>query len=324
MSGDMSGDRAPRRNAVEREIFLRSMALGRPPSRDNRQMGEAMREEFFPAGTVIYRVGDPSDEIYFVVRGTISLTKEGTVTRNLDARSVVGILDAIRERPHDRTATALTDVEALVLRDEDRLEMLEDSFEYTRDIILFSLIGLHELMLELPDMGLAEPGESSPPVEPPEPDPLPMIERVLTLRDAPAFGRASIQPLVSLAQLATEVRVRAGEMLFRAGEVTGVFFVVARGCVELERSDPPGLARFGPAAIVGGIPALGDAERIYSARAVGDSVLLCFRESDFFDVLEDHFELARSVLAFIADQRVAIVDEIERRKAQLGASVTPR
>jgi CRP-like cAMP-binding protein len=309
----MSGEPAPRRNAVEREIFLRSMALGRPPSRDNRQMGEAMREVFFPAGTVIYRAGDPSDDIYFVVHGTISLTREGTVTRNLDARSVVGILDAIRERPHDRTATALTDVEALVLRDEDRLEMLEDSFEYTREIIMFSLIGLHELMLELPDMGFAEPAETG---SLPEPDALPMIERVLTLRDVQAFGRASIQPLVSLAQLATEIRVRAGETLFAAGEVTGVFFVVARGCIELERSAPPGSARFGPAAIVGGIPALGDAERIYSARAVQGSVLLCFRESDFFDVLEDHFELARSVLAFIADQRVAIVDEIERRKAQ--------
>jgi CRP-like cAMP-binding protein len=310
----MSADPALRKNAVEREIFLRSMALGRPPSRDNRQMGEAMREVFFSAGTVIYRDGDPSDEIYFVVRGTITLAKEGTATRNLGARSVVGVLDAISERPHDRTATALTDVEALVLRDEDRLEMLEDSFEYTREVIMFSLVGLHELMLELPDMGLAEPGESG---TLPEPDALPMIERVLTLRDAPAFGRASIQALVSLAQVATEIRVRAGETLFRAGEVTGVFFVVARGCIELERSAPPGGARFGPAAIVGGIPALGDAERMYSARAVRDSVLLCFRESDFFDIMEDHFELARSVLAFIADQHVAIVDEIERRADDL-------
>jgi CRP-like cAMP-binding protein len=315
----MSNEPAPRRNAVEREIFLRSMALGRPPSRDNRRMGEAMREVFFPAGAVIYRAGDPSDDIYFVVRGTISLTREGTVTRNLDARSVVGILDAIRERAHDRTATALTDVEALVLRDEDRLEMLEDSFEYTREVIMFSLNDLHQLMLELPDMGFGEPGESGPL---PEPDQLPMIERVLTLREIQAFGRASIQPLVSLARLATEIRVRAGQTLFRVGEVSGVFFVVARGCVELERSAPPGSARFGPAAIVGGIPALGDAERIYSARAAEDSVLLCLRESDFFDVMEDHFELARSVLAFIADQRVAVVDEIARRKAQ-GSLVAP-
>jgi CRP-like cAMP-binding protein len=309
----MSEDRTPRRNPVEREIFLRSMALGRPPSRDNRQMGEAMREVFFPAGTVIYQAGDPSDDIYFVLRGTINLAKEGSASRNLDERSVVGILDAIRERPHDRTATALTDVEALVLRDEDRLELLEDSFEYARETILFSLTGLQELMLELPDMGFAEPGQSGPL---PEPDALPMIERVLTLRDVEAFGRASIQALVSLAQLATQTRVPAGETLFRAGEVTGVFFVVARGCIELERSAPPGRARFGPAAIVGGIPALGDAERIYSARAVQSSVLLCFRESDFFDIMEDHFDLARSVLAFIADQRVAMVDEIERRKAQ--------
>ena len=62
-----------------------------------------------------------------------------------------------------------------LLRDEDRLEMLEDSFEYARETILFSLIGLHELMLELPDMGFAEPAESGPL---PEPDALPIMLQV--------------------------------------------------------------------------------------------------------------------------------------------------
>jgi CRP-like cAMP-binding protein len=307
----MRAEPTDRRNAVEREIFLRSMALGRPPSRDNMHLGDNMAEVFFEAGSLIYEVGSAADEIYFIVRGTVELSKEGLPARTLGPRSVVGILNAIQEVPHDRTATAVSDVEALVLRNEDRLDMMEDDFEYTRGVILFTAANLQELTLELPNGGFEEPADPGPP---PEAGALPLIERVLTLRDVAAFHAASIETLVSLAKAGDEIRVGAGETLFRAGEISGAFFVVARGVLELQRSSPPGDARFGPASIAGGIPALGDVERLYSARALHDCVLLRFREVDFFDLMEDHFELARSVLSYIAAQRVRVVDQIEERK----------
>jgi CRP-like cAMP-binding protein len=310
----MRADPADRRNAVERELFLRSMALGRPPSRDNVQLGDNMAEVFFEAGSVIYEAGSAADDIYFIVRGTVQLSRDGLDPRQLGPRSVVGILNAIQEIPHDRTAVAFSDVEAMVLRNDDRLDMMEDDFEYTRGVILFTAANLQELTLELPNGGFQEPADPGPA---PEADPLPLIERVLTLRDVAAFQAASIETLVSLAKVADEIRVAAGSDLFRAGEISGAFFVVARGMLELERHNPPGRARFGPASIAGGIPALGDVERIYTARALHDCVLLRFREADFFDVMEDHFELARSVLAYIASQRVLVGDQIEHRKLAL-------
>jgi CRP-like cAMP-binding protein len=309
----MSVDQDDPRTAIEREIFVRSMAMGRPPSRDNTLLGDAMQEVTIEAGQALYREGAPSDYIYFVIRGMVELQREGFAPRRMTDRSIVGILDASQERPYERTAMAVTDVEALVLRNDDRLDMLEDSFEYTREIILATAASLQQLSLELPSGGFSEPDTQGPA---PEREALPVIERVLTLREVAAFDRASIQALVSLAAVADEIRVGQGDSLFRAGEVTGVFYVVARGLIELVRTAPPGSARFGPASIVGGIPALGDAERVYAGRALRDSVLLRIREVDFFDVLEDHFDLARSVLAFIASERVKVVDEIERRKGQ--------
>jgi CRP-like cAMP-binding protein len=83
----------------------------------------------------------------------------------------------------------------------------------------------------------------------------------------------------------------------------------------LARHTPRLVARFGPASVVGGSAALGDAERFYTARALSDSVLLRIREEDFFDVMEDHFDLARSVLAFMAEQRDHVTREIGRRKS---------
>lgn len=307
----MKAERPEPRMAVEREIFLRSMALGRPAGRDNGRLGDSMREVFFEAGRTLYEAGDPSDEIFFIVRGVVEARKPGAPPRRFDARSVVGVLDATREVPHDRSAVAVTDVEALLLRNEDRLDALEDSFEYTREIILFTAESLHELTLRSPTLGAAEPQPQALENEA-LPDPLPLIERVLTLREVAVFAKASLQTLISLAPVAHEVRVPAGATLFRAGEVHAVFYVVARGCIELTRETPPGRARFGPATMVGGAPALGDAERIYTAQAVTDSVLLCFREGDFFDVLEDHFDLTRSVLACIASERIRLVEELER------------
>jgi CRP-like cAMP-binding protein len=294
---------------IEREIFLRSMSLGRFTG--TRQLGRAMHDVFFEAGSVIYKEGSPADDLYFVVRGTVALTKPGEPPWEFGPRSVVGIIDADQNRPHRRTAVALTDVEALKLSSEDRLEVLEDNFEQARSLILFTSDAVHQLALTLPSGGFSEPEPTEQEIEPEE---LPLVERVLTLRDVPAFRKASIQALVSLAPVAEESRVRAGETLFRVGEVTGVFYVVARGMVELERQAPRISARFGPASIVGGSAAFGDVERSYAARAIQDSVLLRIPEEDFFDVMEDHFDLARSVFAYIAAEREAVMEAITLRK----------
>jgi CRP-like cAMP-binding protein len=85
--------------------------------------------------------------------------------------------------------------------------------------------------------------------------------------------------------------------------------------IELTRTEPRGKARFGAASVVGGSGAFGDIERLYTARAQRDSVLLRIREEDFFDVMEDHFDLARSVMGYMAAEREQVMDQLERRKS---------
>jgi CRP-like cAMP-binding protein len=307
----MPPDAREPRSAVEREIFLRTMAVGSPTSPTMKQLGQSMREVFFDAGAVLYEEGSAADDLFFIMQGTVALRREGTPDLVFGPNSVVGIIDADLDRPHARQAVALTDVEALALRTEDRFEVLEDNFEQTRALILFTAERVHELVLsssaedsgELPDPG-PELGA----------EPLPLVERVLLLHDSAAFKRAGIQALVSLSPVADEFRIQAGDTLFRAGEVTGVFFVVARGAIELEHENTKRRRRFGPGAIVGGSAAFGDVERLYTARALGDSVLLRLREEAFFDVMEDHFDLARSVLGYIAQEREQVMEALEKKK----------
>jgi CRP-like cAMP-binding protein len=202
----------------------------------------------------------------------------------------------------------VTDVEVLVLNNDERLEVLEDNFEQARGMILFMSSRLHELTLGLAGGGVDPPrGEPEPCVNV---EPLPLVERVLTLREVPMFSRCGIQALVSLAPLVEEVRLSVGETLYRPGELDGVFFVVARGVIETERLDPPAKSLFGQGSLLGGNAALGDAEHRYAARALTEAVLLRVREEDFFDVMEDHFDLARSMFAYLAAERERLMNRL--------------
>lgn len=304
------------RDRVERELFLRTTIGRNLPS--TRELAELLRDVAFDAGEVIYREGDAADEMYFVRRGKVGLSRGGVV-HEFGPGSVIGILDVEQDKPRARTATALTDVELLSLTSEERLELLEDSFEHTRSLIRMTATRLDEGGR----YGGAEVDLAI--TLAPKPEALLLIERVFTLRDTPAFRKASIQALVSLAPSADEVRLAPGELLFERGEARGVLFVVVAGCLELESSSlsggvpdseslrPAGARhRYGSASLLGGGPSFSDALARQSARALTPAVVLRMREEDFYDVMEDHFDLARSVLGFLASENERRLDEAER------------
>lgn len=312
----LAGEPRTPSDRIERELFLRTTIGRNLPSA--RELAGLLRDVAFDAGEVIYREGDAADEMYFVRRGRVGLSR-GEVVHEFGPGSVIGILDVEQDKPRARTATALTDVELLSLSSEDRLELLEDSFEHTRSLIRMTATRLDEGGR----YGGAEIDLAT--TLAPKPEPLLLIERVFTLRDTPVFRKASIQALVSLAPSAEEVRLAAGELLFERVEARGVLFVVVAGCLELEGSSSGGGApfpealhpvgtrhRYGSASLLGGGPSFADALARQSARALTPAVVLRVREEDFYDVMEDHFDLARSVLSFLASENERRLDEAER------------
>ncbi|MEO8182617.1 MAG: cyclic nucleotide-binding domain-containing protein [Deltaproteobacteria bacterium] len=292
------------RDIVERELFLRATVGRNLPS--TRELAELLRDVSFEKGLSIYREGDPALEIFFVRRGKVGLSRAGGPQREFGPGSVIGIFDVEQEQPRARSALALTDVELLSLSSEDRLELLEDSFEHTRALIRMTAARLDELGR----YGGAplEPGATLAP----KLEALLLIERVFTLRDTPAFRRASIQALVSLAPAADEVRLAAGERLFERGEARAVLYVVVAGCLELEYAGGE-QERFGGASLLGGGAAFGAALAQQTARALTPAVLLRIREEDFYDVMEDHFDLARSVMSYQASEHERWRDDVERK-----------
>src|SRR5262249_59733974 len=75
------------------------------------------------------------DTLYFMSRGAVRLAREGSPAWTLDGRWVLGGNDVLLERPRNRTATALTDLELVTIPGGAWLELIEDSFDLARMIV---------------------------------------------------------------------------------------------------------------------------------------------------------------------------------------------
>jgi CRP-like cAMP-binding protein len=85
-----------------------------------------MNEQVFPAGTVIFRPGDPGACAYLIREGTVELLRgadASTPVALLAAGEVFGEMSLIEERPHSLTARAKTAVKAHALA-RDQFERL--------------------------------------------------------------------------------------------------------------------------------------------------------------------------------------------------------
>lgn len=311
-------------SAIARQLFLRTFSAGVPLGSAASQLSRVMRDEVFPAGATLYRRGEASDRIFFLVKGKVSLEMDGMPPWVFEDGTSVGLLDLLQDRSHRRTATAVSDVRALSLSAEDYFDVLEDNFEFTRNSIVKIAEALQTLRLSLPPSGGFGVGPDIMPISRGRPTaephsdplraafalggglptrPLNLVERTIALREVPALRSSGIQALTSMAGLMEERGLRPGQPLFKQGESASAIFIVVRGLIELERREPLILAPFGEKTIVGGFASLGVADHGFTARAREPSTVLALDKEDLFDLLELHFELVRSIFAGVATER---------------------
>jgi CRP-like cAMP-binding protein len=193
-----------------------------------------------------------------------------------------------------------------VLSAEDYFDVLEDNFEYARAGVEGVAANLHQLSLDLaPTGGFPEPPRALPPPE----RPLDLVERTLVLHAAPAFHAARVQGVTRLAGLAEELRFAPGDVIARRGDPCDALLVVAYGLVQVSREDPRMEALFGAGSIVSGSATLSHNAHEYDTVAVAPTAALRVRKADFFDLLEDHFDVTRAILAFLGGERERIYAE---------------
>ncbi len=273
-------------------------------------------EEDVPAGKRLFAEGEPPESIFFVREGRLRLERDGASPWLFEGRTVIGVFDALLDRPHARTAVAETDLHLLKLRVDYWLELLEDSFGLARAALrnsVSTVAALEGRRWAAQDMPHGTVVARVPHVL----GTLAFVERLAVLADIPLVRGAGIQVLVELADLMEEVTFEPGETIFERGNQRGEALLVLQGEAEGNRLDPRLRVVFGPGSVVGGVASLGEPVLAWEARAITRVRALSMRLEDWFDLMEEHFDLVRSALSAMALQREAILDDLSTGKGEL-------
>jgi CRP-like cAMP-binding protein len=288
---------------VERLLFLRSLAMVRPEGPEAQQIAAAMRDVYFRRAAQLFGVGDPSGDVFFLVKGSVRMAPPpGTVAPpwDFEAPAIVGALDSFLGRPRTRSAVATSETHALALAAADWLAVMEDNADFARESMLRLSGMLLRMHLEIEgDGGYAPPSATGAAIA----TGLGFLEKTIALREVPPLRAAGVQVVVRLVELATEIDLGPGDALFREGEACDAVDVVASGVIEIERSAPPLGAAFGPGALVGGAGALGLVRYPFGARARDGAAVIRLRRDDVLDMMEDHFELTRALMSAVNAER---------------------
>jgi CRP-like cAMP-binding protein len=308
----------PRLQRTSRELFF-AVLTGGAANLETWVMDRiisVVEEEDVAAGKRLFAEGEPPESIFFSREGRLRLERDGASPWIFEGRTVIGVFDALLDRPHARTAIAETDLHLLKLRVDSWLELLEDSFGLARAAVRNSVITVAALEARRWTAEEAPHGAVITQV-PPALGPLAFVERLAVLAEIPLLRGAGIQVLVELADLMEEVTFEPGETIFERGNLRGETLLVLQGEAQGNRLDPGLRVVFGPGSVVGGVASLGEPVLAWEARAITRVRALSMRLEDWFDLMEEHFDLLRSALSGMALQREAILDDLSTGKGEL-------
>ena len=83
------------------------------------------REQRHKAGDVLMLEGEPGDELYVIVEGTVRIQKGDRTIRSMGPGGFLGEIALVERRPRSATATAVSEVTLLVLHQHEFDRLLE-------------------------------------------------------------------------------------------------------------------------------------------------------------------------------------------------------
>lgn len=301
----MSSDLGKKR--VEHELFLRAFLSTKPPDRVAAELSRMTRDTHLDRGDVLFEAGQAPERLHFVAAGRVHLTAPNGATSVAEAGSLLGMLDASIPRPRMRTATALDPTHVLSLDFADYLDILEDNFGFAVDTLRSGAEGYWRLAERVGAAFVLEPADAPPTA--PESGELDVVERILVLQHVGLFRGAPAQALVELAHLAQIQLWNPGDTVFSIGDSIAEARIVVRGQVAACHANEQVFAEFGPYQVVSDLAILGTRAHEFTARAKAATTTLDIHVEDLFDIAEDHFDLWRSMLSYVARQRARLIEE---------------
>lgn len=269
-------------------------------------------ELFAPKGTVLYRLGDAPQFVYFMEKGAVAMERDGATPIHMVGKWVLGALECGIDLPRQRTATVLEDTRFVTAPGSVWFELIEDSFEMVRTAFLgtsSALIGLYSRLteehLDLPETPLAI-------VLPPTK--LDLVERLLVLAGTKLLEGAGMQTLTDLATSAEEHTLANASQLVGSPSEELVHLLLS-GTVVARRVDREATVTiragsFVPAGIV-------RSRSGFVLESEGPLRTLAFRPEDMLDEMEEHSDLVRTVLAALWMEREWLLENMIARDGKI-------
>jgi CRP-like cAMP-binding protein len=298
-----------RHERIRRELFLAAFGVNagaiEPWVTD--RLTSLLEEEVARAGQTVFSAGDPPDFYYLLREGRVQLVRPGSAPLTYEGPSIFGMSDVLLERPRQRTAIALTDIEAMKVQSEAWIELLEDSFALARAAVIGSIRTVAGLEQRLWAAGRSTRRHKTSP-SPPGTQ-LDVIERLAILTEAPLLRGAGVQILSDLAEAADVRAFERNDRLVERGQ-GGRVQLLLEGEVQATRQAPDVVWRGGPGDIVCGTAAFGDPILAWEAIASTSGRALTFRTADWVDLLEENFDVVRATLGALSLDREELLERL--------------
>jgi hypothetical protein len=208
-----------------------------------------------------------------------------------------------------REAVALKDFHAMKVPITGWQDLLEDSPALARRAVMNSAAGLALLEERVPK-GLPRPPRVVSPLGAAHPGALTLVDRLAALVDVRMLRGAGVQALVDLAAASEEVSFEKDQLLFPRGFERLHMLLLVDGEVQASRQDPAMERQYGPGDVVGGVSAFGPQALPWEVRALTFGRGIAFPIEAWVDLMEEHFDLVRSVLAALLVRRELILEHL--------------
>jgi len=130
----MTGDQ--RLSTLEKVLFLKSVDLfEHAVIEELGRIAELTQELGIDAGETIFREGEPVDAIYLVLKGRVTVEKNGVKIREVGEKQAIGLVAALDLAPAAHTVRAIEPLHTLKLDVLDFHEILSQDYEMVRAVL---------------------------------------------------------------------------------------------------------------------------------------------------------------------------------------------
>jgi len=221
------------------------------------------------------------DKMYFLLDGEVELTANKTRVGVVRKGEIFGEMALITRMPRTATATAKSDCRLITLDNDQLQAALRAAPEFGLLLMSIMITRLRDSIASLNASGMLASAE--------------------TLKDSAVFDKKLLDRLVDELDDSARMRYAAGKVIMQEGQAGVLMYVVLQGSVEIAIHNSI-VGRIGPGGMFGEMALITRAERVASAIAKTDCVLLAINRNVFLDLVGVNPKFAVSLLGAVGNR----------------------